>query len=212
MRFKWEAVVAMVLLILLGFWLIYQPSESLYSERFRDGATAVEYRIGGGRGWVEIVSDEQGVRTYRMVPRMGEPTQVLHDDQIKMLLGADLYETVTTQEQSFLFRIFNITGWGSLAWVLLGFGAQVVFAGRFMVQWIVSEREKKSTVPNAFWWMSLIGGLLLFVYFVWRQDPVGVFGQSSGIVIYARNLRLIGKEKRRLAADELDEAGGSGES
>lgn len=199
----------MVLLILLGFWLIYQPSETLYSERFRDGATTIEYRIGGGRGWVEMVFDEQGVRTYRMVPRDGEPSGVLDDDQIRTLLGSGLYEIVTTQEQHVLFRIFNITGWGSLAWVLLGFGAQVVFAGRFMVQWIVSEREKKSTVPNAFWWMSLIGGLLLFVYFVWRQDPVGVFGQSSGIVIYARNLRLIGKEKRRRAADAAEAIGQS---
>jgi lipid-A-disaccharide synthase-like uncharacterized protein len=54
-------------------------------------------------------------------------------------------------------------------------------------------------ITPSFWWFSLLGGVCLFAYFVWRQDAVGVIGQSSGIVIYARNLRLIAKQKRREA-------------
>jgi len=63
----------------------------------------------------------------------------------------------------------------------------------------VSEKQRESVVPEAFWWLSLVGGVFLFVYFVWRQDIVGVLGQSSGVVIYARNLWLIRKRRRRLA-------------
>ncbi len=200
MKLKWEALLAMVALIGLGFWLIYQPSSSLYGGTFRDDATLVPYLMGGQRGWIERV-DSEGGATFRFVPRRGEPSAVLDEATLRTVLGDVHFEAVTQLETNSLFRVLNITSWSSLAWVLLGFGAQAVFAGRFLVQWLVSERERKSTVPDVFWWMSLIGGVLLFIYFVWRQDPVGVFGQSSGIVIYARNLRLIGKHKRRQAAE-----------
>ena len=70
------------------------------------------------------------------------------------------------------------------------------------VQWVASEREKRSVVPRAFWVLSLLGGILLFTYFAWRKDIVGVLGQSTGIVIYARNLRLISKERLRSAAEQ----------
>jgi lipid-A-disaccharide synthase-like uncharacterized protein len=71
-----------------------------------------------------------------------------------------------------------------------------------MIQWIVSERQKQSVVPEAFWWLSLAGGIALFAYFAWRQDIVGVLGQTSGVVIYARNIRLIHKRRRRQPAIE----------
>ncbi|MEL7472603.1 MAG: lipid-A-disaccharide synthase N-terminal domain-containing protein, partial [Planctomycetota bacterium] len=64
-------------------------------------------------------------------------------------------------------------------------------------QWVVSEKKRQSVVPEAFWWLSLVGGAALFTYFVWRRDIVGVLGQSTGVVIYARNLRLIHKQRRR---------------
>ncbi|MBL9002030.1 MAG: lipid-A-disaccharide synthase N-terminal domain-containing protein [Phycisphaerae bacterium] len=79
----------------------------------------------------------------------------------------------------------------NLLWVALGLGGQAVFAGRMWVQWIASERARKSVVPAAFWYMSLGGGLLLTAYFVWRQDLVGVIGQASGVVIYVRNIRFL---------------------
>ncbi|MEX6508208.1 lipid-A-disaccharide synthase N-terminal domain-containing protein [Jiella sp. M17.18] len=86
-------------------------------------------------------------------------------------------------------------------WVLLGFVAQAMFTGRFLVQWIASERAKRSVVPVAFWTFSLAGGALLLVYALHRKDPVFILGQAAGLFIYARNLFLIaGEKKRNLAA------------
>ena len=80
------------------------------------------------------------------------------------------------------------------AWILLGFVAQAFFTMRFLVQWIASERAKRSVVPIAFWFFSLGGGALLLLYAIKRQDPV--FGQGLGLVIYIRNRWLIANEKR----------------
>jgi lipid-A-disaccharide synthase-like uncharacterized protein len=78
------------------------------------------------------------------------------------------------------------------AWVLFGILGQALFASRFAVQWLVSERRRKSTVPVAFWYLSLAGGAILFVYAFWhRHDPVFTIGQSVGLLVYARNLMLI---------------------
>ncbi|MGN6769671.1 MAG: lipid-A-disaccharide synthase N-terminal domain-containing protein [Rhizobiaceae bacterium] len=82
------------------------------------------------------------------------------------------------------------------AWILLGFVAQAFFTMRFLVQWIASERAKRSVVPIAFWFFSLGGGALLLIYAIKRQDPVFIAGQALGLVIYIRNLWLIAKEKR----------------
>lgn len=55
---------------------------------------------------------------------------------------------------------------------MLGFVAQAMFTGRFLVQWIESERQGKSVIPIAFWFFSIAGGLLLFAYAFYRRDPV----------------------------------------
>jgi lipid-A-disaccharide synthase-like uncharacterized protein len=75
-------------------------------------------------------------------------------------------------------------------WIVLGLLAQALFSGRFLVQWIATERLKRSTVPKAFWHLSLVGSLLLLVYAVHRRDPVFILGQSFGFVVYVRNLML----------------------
>ncbi|HHN79091.1 MAG TPA: lipid A biosynthesis [Phycisphaerales bacterium] len=108
-----------------------------------------------------------------------------------------------------LLGFFNITDWGNFAWVTLGLAGQVAFFGRMLVQWITSERRGESVVPELFWWLSLMGGVCLFTYFVWRVDFVGVLGQSTGVVVYARNLRLIYKKKRRTASAGEPSPGGS---
>jgi len=87
---------------------------------------------------------------------------------------------------------------------LIGQGA---FFGRMFIQWVVSEKSRKSQVPEVFWWLSFVGGLCLFMYFVWRVDVVGVLGQSTGVVIYARNLKLIRKERKREARRTAENAG-----
>ncbi len=86
-------------------------------------------------------------------------------------------------------------------WVLLGFMAQACFTMRFVVQWIASERAKRSVVPIAFWFFSLFGGSMLFVYAIQRQDPVFIAGQGMGLIIYIRNLWLIANERRAAMAD-----------
>jgi len=82
------------------------------------------------------------------------------------------------------------------AWVILGFFAQGCFTMRFLVQWIASERAKRSVVPVAFWFFSLFGGALLFIYAIHRQDPVFIAGQGMGLFIYMRNIWLIVRERR----------------
>ncbi len=83
-------------------------------------------------------------------------------------------------------------------WLALGFLAQALFAGRFVVQWIASERKGRSVVPVAFWYLSIAGSVMLLVYAIHRRDPVFILGQSTGVLIYGRNLHLI----RRAATPE----------
>ena len=77
-------------------------------------------------------------------------------------------------------------------WVVVGFAGQAAFSLRFLVQWIASERAKRSVIPVSFWWFSLVGTALLFSYAVVRGDPVFILGQSFGFIIYIRNLTLLG--------------------
>lgn len=79
-------------------------------------------------------------------------------------------------------------------WVLLGFAGQAVFSLRFLVQWIESERAGRSVVPDAFWYLSIAGSMLLLVYALWRRDVVFTLGQSMGFLVYARNLALRKRE------------------
>ncbi len=84
------------------------------------------------------------------------------------------------------------------AWVILGFVAQAFFMMRFVVQWVASERAKRSVVPVAFWFFSLGGGFLLTIYAIQRQDPVFILGQGLGLFIYIRNLWLIANERKSM--------------
>ena len=85
-------------------------------------------------------------------------------------------------------------------WLALGFAGQALFTSRFLVQWIASERRKRSVIPPAFWWLSLGGSLVLLAYAVHRRDPVFILGQAFGFVVYSRNLVLV----RRAAAGSAD--------
>jgi lipid-A-disaccharide synthase-like uncharacterized protein len=97
--------------------------------------------------------------------------------------------------KNWLFVFLNITSPVGFLWVSLGLLGQVLFTGRMVLQWLVSERRKRSVVPIGFWWMSLGGASMLLAYFVWRRDIVGVLGQSTGWFIYVRNLWLIYRER-----------------
>lgn len=72
-----------------------------------------------------------------------------------------------------------------------------MFSARFLVQWLASERQGRSVVPVAFWWLSIAGGGLLLGYAVWRRDPVFILGQGFGLLVYLRNLMLISRQARK---------------
>ncbi len=84
----------------------------------------------------------------------------------------------------------------TLAWLLVGFAGQALFSARFIVQWLASERERRSVIPKAFWYLSLAGSMVLLAYAIHRADPVFIAGQSFGLAIYLRNLHLIGARAR----------------
>ena len=98
-----------------------------------------------------------------------------------------------------IFKFLNVQSWMEFWWVVVGLFGQLLFTGRFLVQWIASERAGKSVVPLAFWYFSVGGGIILFTYAVYRQDPVFILGQSMGLFIYLRNLWLIYAERRNAA-------------
>jgi lipid-A-disaccharide synthase-like uncharacterized protein len=97
--------------------------------------------------------------------------------------------------RGWLFAIFNVTSATGLAWVAVGLFGQVLFTGRMLVQWLSSEKSRRSVVPVSFWWMSLVGATMLLVYFIWRRDIVGIIGQATGWIIYIRNLVLIQRSR-----------------
>jgi lipid-A-disaccharide synthase-like uncharacterized protein len=184
-------VIAMILLVLLGMWLVLQPS-------LVRGSSDLDIRVGA----VEIMlrrAENNGVAGYRITA----PASLVATGFIP---ASELDEFISNQIDDWnarpawarhLLGFFNITSWATFWWVAIGLIGQGAFFGRMFVQWIISERSQVSTVPEIFWWFSFIGGVCLFVYFVWRKDIVGVMGQSTGVVIYARNLRLIHKVKNR---------------
>ena len=96
-----------------------------------------------------------------------------------------------------LAGVLGVESRTELIWVMVGLGGQIMFMMRFLIQWIVSEREKRSVIPISFWYFSIGGAAILLAYAIWRQDPVFILGQSLGFFIYARNLWLIFAERRR---------------
>jgi lipid-A-disaccharide synthase-like uncharacterized protein len=88
-------------------------------------------------------------------------------------------------------------------WIAIGFLGQGLFFGRWVIQWIVSERKAESQVPIAFWYLSLIGGLITLAYAIYRLDPVFIAGQSIGAIVYIRNLMLIYRQGSAVAAGTI---------
>lgn len=96
-----------------------------------------------------------------------------------------------------VLSFFHVTSLAELIWVVVGLVGQLLFSMRFIIQWLASEKAKKSVVPEVFWWFSIGGGLILLAYAIHRRDPVFILGQCTGIFIYARNLWLVHAEKQR---------------
>lgn len=93
---------------------------------------------------------------------------------------------------------------GSLDWgILIGYVAQGLFAMRFVVQWIASERAGHSVIPTTFWFFSIGGGLMLLGYAIYRKDPVFIVGQAFGVWVYLRNLYFIMRDRGGGAAPAI---------
>lgn len=201
---KWEPLVAMVALFALGMWLVVgmDPAQLRGIEKL-DGAVYREFRVSDQRGVVEY-NPANADRPLRIRFEDHDSAPMTADEFIAHF-GERAYEEAT-RPTTWVFQFLNITSWMSLIWVAVGFAGQAAMFGRMAVQWLTSERRRQSVIPEAFWWLSLFGGIALFTYFVWRRDIVAVLGQTSGVVIYSRNLRLIYKQRRREARRAAEEA------
>lgn len=195
---KWEPLAAMLALVLVCLWLVLG---SAGTPALRPGATASRLQIGAFKGELESLPDQAapGGFTYRVLGRDGFASHALSAADLEQILGPKGLARASAASGNTLFRALNITGWSSLLWVCVGVLGQVAFFGRMLVQWVISEKQRASVVPPIFWWLSLVGAAMLLSYFVWRQDLVAALGQTPGVVIYARNLRLIVKQRRRQA-------------
>lgn len=80
---------------------------------------------------------------------------------------------------------------------LLVFGSmgQIIFTLRFVYQWLYSRKKNESVLPMGFWLISLTGSLIIVAYALYRRDPVLILGQSTGLVVYCRNIYLLQRER-----------------
>lgn len=186
-------IVAMIALLFVGMWLVLQPT-------LRRGNFDFEVRIGSMEILLARMPDTEPP-SYRVISPSEMAGTVIPPDQLDDFIADRLDSWLGRPSwERTLLGFFNITRWSTFGWVMIGLAGQAAFFGRMLIQWVISERSRVSTVPEIFWWFSFAGGLFLFIYFVWRKDIVGVLGQATGVVIYARNLRLIHKEHARARA------------
>ena len=173
------------------------PLVALEAPASKGAEAHIKVRLRGVQDRVEIVRDADGSYLFLLYTDDGE---------LQKLSPEEFADRVFQEQsrQNWWNRLLNVTSPIGIAWVVLGFLGQLLFTGRMLVQWLVSERERRSVVPPLFWWMSLGGASMLMVYFLWRRDIVGVIGQTTGWIIYLRNLWLIyrtGSDSPGVASD-----------
>tara|TARA_B100000745_G_C19882769_1_gene294806 strand:+ start:231 stop:524 length:294 start_codon:yes stop_codon:yes gene_type:complete len=95
-----------------------------------------------------------------------------------------------------MIEFFDKLTFIEIIFLIIGFTGQGIFASRFVIQWIYSEKKGESMIPIQFWYLSIFGGLGLLTYAIFRKDPVIITGQLFGIFIYTRNLFLIYKKEK----------------
>jgi lipid-A-disaccharide synthase-like uncharacterized protein len=91
-------------------------------------------------------------------------------------------------------------------WATVALVGQVVFGGRFVLQWIVSEYKRKSHVPTSFWFISVVGSFILLSYSIHIKNPVFMLGFSLNTLIYLRNIHLIYKHAKKGAVTVIEKA------
>jgi len=193
-------VIAMVCLLGVGVWLVLQPTLQ-QARRIDPSAHRFELVLGSRDVMVEQRRAGDGFEYHFALREDLEDLGWIDAERFQRVVSEEMaaWETRPAVERR-LLGFLNISDWLNFGWVAVGLAGQAAFFGRMLVQWVVSEKSRQSVVPELFWWLSFLGGVSLFTYFVWRTDIVGVLGQSTGVVVYARNLRLIRKQRRRDAA------------
>ncbi|MCG8615984.1 MAG: lipid-A-disaccharide synthase N-terminal domain-containing protein [Desulfobacterales bacterium] len=159
---------------------------------------SVKVKLANADERVHVIQVEDGTHRF-----------VLHSSEGSVELTPDRFAARVYAEQAnrpFWMLVLNITSYAGITWVVLGFAGQALFTGRMVVQWLTSEKHRRSVVPTVFWWMSLGGSTMLMVYFVWRKDIVAVLGQSTGWFIYLRNLYLIYSRRSGSKESEASDA------
>jgi lipid-A-disaccharide synthase-like uncharacterized protein len=84
----------------------------------------------------------------------------------------------------------------NIVWLTLGFIGQGLFGVRIIIQWLYSEKHRKSVIPMAFWWFSVTGGICMLIYAIHIKDPVFIISQALGLLVYMRNIYLIHHERK----------------
>ena len=151
----------------------------------------------GGAGFVLVFPQRSLIDQILRRPE-AEPVKMSPDEFAELIFQR-------RQKQNWLFRLLDVTSWTGLWWFAFGITAQAVFMGRLIVQWWAAEKAKSAVVPPAFWWLSLLGSSMLLTYFIWRKEIVGFLGQSTGWLIYIRNLWFIYGERGKRSAERGEE-------
>jgi lipid-A-disaccharide synthase-like uncharacterized protein len=165
-----------VLLCIVAFLMFRQHPPAV-------GAVHVDIKLSDSRAQVYLQHAADGRNTY-LVEHPGGSVEKLTADDLAQRLFA-------TAGNAGVGGFLGANSTVVLVWLGIGFLGQLLFTGRMVVQWVASEKKGKSVVPPMFWWMSLIGSLLLLAYFLWRRDPIGLIGQAFGSFIYLRNILWI---------------------
>ncbi len=191
-RMSRRIVVLLELLVLTA--LLLWVSYSLYARPDRPAnAIDLKVQLAGATDRVWLLRRANKELAYQLLTDAGE-TVLLSPEQFSRRLYDD------QSSRGFWAILLNVSSPAGFAWVFLGFFGQVLFTGRMLVQWLHSERHRRSVVPPSFWWMSLVGASMLLIYFIWRKEPIGVLGQATGWFIYVRNLWLIHRPPAPVAA------------
>lgn len=189
-RRTFTLLLALVLTSVPMMWLGWHWATS-DDEHHPDHSVTVRMQVQGVKDRADLVRNDDGTYSYILWKSANENERLTPDQ-----LASRIYDQ--QEHGGFLATVFNISSPIGLIWIGIGFLGQVLFTGRMVVQWLASEKNRKSIVPPMFWWMSLVGAMMLLSYFIWRRDAIGVLGQSFGVFIYVRNLHLIYKEKREV--------------
>ena len=184
MKRRWIIAAELTLLLALGFWAV----TALFDGQKPADAVDLKAPFPDARSSYLAQDAKTGLH-YVVVHRDGS-RESLDPQQYALRLYEG--QRGQTRWEKLLEKLCNVTSTRGIIWVALALLiGQGLFTGRMVVQWLASEKHKKSVVPPVFWWMSLAGSTVLVFYFLWRKDVVGVLGQVFGWSIYIRNLLLI---------------------